>query len=101
MSDEHIEVWWDDGEMVGKMQFTQDRKEVFLHHDLKVPLTPSLVKKHRTILQAACEELKEMGYTKLYAYSPCQSIRWKKLCALFGFTETTNPNGVTIFVKET
>jgi hypothetical protein len=100
MSDPFVETWWDDDELLIKIQYTEDRSEVFIHHDLKCKLTPSRYRRHSEILQGVCEELKEMGYSKLYALSPCQSDKWKKLCTLFKFKELTNPNGVCVFVKE-
>lgn len=101
MSDQFVETWIDDGEACCKIQWTEDRKEVFIHYGLDIPLTPSIVKKHRTQLEEVCKKLNDMGYKQVYAYSPCQSTTWKKLCRMFGFKETTNPVGVTIFVKET
>lgn len=93
-----LEIWWQDDELVLAVEFVKNC--VFLHHDLYVKLTPDRVRKHTDILIAICEELKEYGYKRLYAYSQCQSEKWKKLCKLFKFTETKTQSGETMFVKE-
>jgi hypothetical protein len=100
MYDDFVETWWNDDTLTIKIQWTADRKQVFIHHALKNKLTPSLFKKHKEVLQGVCEELKEMGYDKLYAFSPCQSDVWKHLCKMFGFVQLPKQNELTYFVKE-
>lgn len=101
MFDPYVETWVDDEEVCIKIQWSDDWKEAFLHHDLKVPITPQLVKRHREGLSQICTKLYMYGYDVVYAYSPCQSEKWKKLCKLFGFKQSVNRGGSVVFYKET